>query len=293
MLPNEQLQGLSLLKLSFHDKYVQQISANIYAFVQGSHVTNSGFVIFSWGVVVIDSLMTVTLANRLKEAIKSVTDKPVKYVVNTHFHGDHVFGNQCFLPTSIVGHKNTASILERHGQLYVTKFTKRFPKLERELAKVRVVPPVLTFDSRLRLGTPDEGVDLLYFGHGHTSGDVVVFSAEEKVMFVGDLVFNAIFPTSDDAVISSWVKVLERLEELNPRILIPGHGNPCGKKELGYMLQLLREVLLSNELIRGGQIGINEALENILGTGGIESLYGSWLYPERLACLLGQAQKMG
>ena len=284
---------MSLVKQSFHDKYVQQISANIYAFIQGSHITNSGFVVFSWGVVVIDSLMTVTLANRLKKAIRSVTEKPVKYVVNTHFHGDHVFGNQCFLPARIVGHKNTATVLERHGQLYVTKFTKRFPKLEKELAKVRVVPPVLTFDSRLRLGTPDEGVDLLFFGHGHTSGDIVIFSAEQKVMFAGDLLFNAIFPTSDDAVISSWVKVLECLEKLNPQILIPGHGNPCGKKELGYMLQLLREVLLSNELITDGRIGVNEAVEKILGTGRTESHYASWLCPERLAPLLGKAQKMG
>ena len=281
------------MKLSFHDKYVQQISANIYAFVQGSHITNSGFVVFSWGVVVIDSLMTVTLANRLKEAIKSVTDKPVKYVVNTHFHGDHVFGNQCFLPAGIVGHRNTASMLEGYGQLYVTKFAKRFPKLERELAKVRVIPPVLTFDSRLRLGTPDEGVDLLFFGHGHTSGDIVLFSAEEKVVFAGDLLFNAIFPTSDDAVISSWVKALEGLEELNPKILIPGHGNPCGKKELGYMLQLLRDVLLMNELIKDGRIEINEAVENILGTGKTESHYASWLYPERLESLLRKAPQIG
>ena len=234
--------------------------------------------------------MTVTLANRLKRAIRSVTDKPIQYVVNTHFHGDHVFGNQCFLPANIVGHKNTALMLERGGQLYVSKFARRFPDLETELAKVRVVPPALTFDNSIRLGTADEGADLFFFGHGHTSGDIVLFCSQEKVVFAGDLVFNGICPTSDDAHIASWLSVLERLEKLDPKIIIPGHGMPCGKEELGYMKQLLREVLVSGKSTAFGQNGTSEAIKNILGIGTSETRYAKWLYPERLDDLLGKAQ---
>ena len=278
------------MKLSLHDKYIQQISPNIYAFIQGPHITNSGFVVFSWGVIVIDSLMTLTLANRLKRAIRSVTDKPIKYVVNTHFHGDHVFGNQCFLPASIVGHKNTALTLERNGQIYVTKFAQRFPKLETELTKVRVIPPTLTFQNSIRLGTLDEGVDLFFFGHGHTSGDIVLFCPQEKVLFAGDLVFHAICPTSDDAHISSWLTVLERLEELDSQVIIPGHGDPCGRRELGYMQQLLREVLASSKSITFGHEGTSDALKNILGIGITETRYARWLYPERIMGLVEKAQ---
>ena len=217
---------------------VIEVAAGVFAKIYPEGRTNGGFVIGDEGVLVIDSLRSPSQGRELREDVRRVTDRPVRYLLNTHYHWDHTSGNQEYAGIPIVAHTNCREELRDRGEEALLRAAERFPESAEELRAVRVTLPDLTFDNRitLHLGRP---VELRYFGRGHTGGDVVAWLPEQRVLFAGDLLAARMAPAMMDAYIREWIEVVERLEELNAAVVVPGHGylaaNPELKEERAFL----------------------------------------------------------
>jgi len=224
---------------------ISELAPGVWAFVGENGSTNSGFVVTSAGVVVIDSQGPQARALLLKEKIKEVTDRPVTYLINTHYHGDHTFGNQYFPGAAIVSHANTRKLLVERDAAHRERFMGFFGP--DSLKGFVLTLPSLTFTDRLTLRSGDTAIEIIYAGHpAHTTGDIFVFLPEEKVVFAGDLLYNGRLPLLDDGDSSGAIAVLDRLAETGAQRFVPGHGAVSGPEGVilyrGYLTELRAEV---------------------------------------------------
>ncbi len=219
---------------------VEEVSDGIFAYIQldGSWgLNNSGFLVGSDGVTVIDTCFTERRSRMFHDAIRQQTDRPLRTLVNTHHHGDHTHGNYVFLPAAtIVGHElcRQEVIATGHGA------TGLFPGVE--WGEIRIAPPFVTFDERLNLYVDDLKVEMIFVGPAHTTNDVVAWVPERKVLFAGDVVFNGGTPFVMMGSIAGSLGALERLRALEPQTIVPGHGPVCGPDVLNEVADYLRFV---------------------------------------------------
>ena len=207
-------------------------------------ISNAGFVVTDDGVVVIDALGSPALADELLAEIRRVTPQPVRYVIVTHYHADHIYGLQALKAAG-------ATILAHSaGRVYLNSDTaqKRLEASRIELSpwvddKTRLVPADQWIDgeeTRLRVGSFDFLVR--HVGPAHTPEDVVVFVPQLGVLFSGDLFFRGRIPFVGQADSRLWIASLERLIDYKPRVVVPGHG-PVSTEPMAD-LQLTRDYLL-------------------------------------------------
>ena len=219
---------------------VEEVSDGIFAYIQldGSWgLNNTGFLVGSDGVTVVDTCFTERRSRMFLNAIRRQTDLPLRTLVNTHHHGDHTHGNYVFLPAAtIVGHElcRQEVIATGHGA------TGLFPGVE--WGEVRIAPPFLTFEERLNLYVDDLKVELIFAGPAHTTNDVVAWVPERKVLFAGDVIFNGGTPFVMMGSIAGSLEALERLRALGPQTIVPGHGPVCGPEVLDEVADYLRFV---------------------------------------------------
>ena len=197
---------------------------------------NSGFVVGDDGVLVIDSRYTPKLANDLLTAIRSVTNAPVRYVVNTHYHPDHAWGNMVFKAQGavIVARPETRAALLKYSPVYLEFYKERSAEIFDLLRDVQVTAPDTTFGDETEIDLGGVTVVLGYFGPAHTAGDCVVIVPKDKVAFVGGLVSNGYHPNMGDpgADFDNWVAGLERLRASKFAHIVPGQGKVCGDEGL-------------------------------------------------------------
>lgn len=253
---------------------LEQLTADSYAlFGRGGNV---GFVVGEDGVLLIDDQFA-DIAQAILDQIASVTPKPVKYLVNTHHHGDHTGGNALFAKMSLI-------VAHHDVRKYMLEAAASDPKID-----VQEVPaPSLTYSKEVRIHLGSKAIRLLHIARGHTSGDTIVYVPEDKVVHVGDLCFNGLHPYIDVAHGGStkeWVETLEGILSTLPAgvRVIPGHGKLTDLDGLrrfkGYLESLRREV---GEAIRAGKSRA-EAMESVtlagyadyVGVEGFTSLSGN------------------
>jgi cyclase len=198
----------------------------------------------------------------LKEKIKGVTDKPVTYLINTHYHGDHTFGNQYFPGAVIVSHANTRALLIEKGEAHRERFMGFFGPASLEGFVLTL--PALTFTDRLTLRSGDTAIEIIYARHtAHTTGDIFVFLPAEKVVFAGDLLYNGRLPLLDDGDSSGAIAALDSLTETGALKFVPGHGAVSGPEGVilyrGYLTELRGEVRWLKEKGRS----LEEVMEEI------------------------------
>lgn len=189
-------------------------------------ISNAGFIVTDDGVVVIDALGSPTLANELLAEIRRVTPQPVRYVIVTHYHADHIYGLQAFKAAG------ATVIAHGAGREYLNSDTaqKRLEASRQELApwidrNTRLVGADRWLDDEqttLRVGTFD--IVIRHVGPAHTAEDLVVFAPQLGVLFSGDLFFRGRIPFVGQADSRLWIASLERLIDYKPRVVIPGHG---------------------------------------------------------------------
>lgn len=202
---------------------VVNLAEGVYGFIGKEGATNSGFVVTDEGVIVIDTQGPKELALLLKRKIQEVTDKPVLYVINTHFHGDHTFGNQYFREAKeIIAHENTRKNLIEKDKEHREQFKRFFG--EKSLEGFELTLPTSTLKDTFLLRAGGKVVELAYLGRGHTDGDMIVYLPVERVLFGGDLLYKERLPWLGDAYITEWIETLDRLKNFDAGVYVPGHG---------------------------------------------------------------------
>ncbi len=200
------------------------------------HTSNAGFVVTAAGVVVLDALGTPSLGWDLLQQIRKVTDQPVRYIMLSHYHADHIYGLQAFkdhVPGVIIiaqerageYRENEDTADERANQRLDQRREALFPWVNRD---TRVVPPDITFRQRLELKLGGRRFVMIYAGPAHSASDAMISVEPDGVLFAGDIVQNSRIPfmNADDVDTANWRRALDEVEQINPKFIIPGHGRP-------------------------------------------------------------------
>lgn len=258
-----------------------EVADRVWAYVQldgGWYLNNTGFVVGSDGVVAIDCTSTERRNRALLDAMRSVTDLPVRVLVNTHHHGDHTHGNAFFPTAAVVAHEACRTEAVAAGLIG----TALFPDVE--WGQLQVAPPFVTFRDRLTVWSDDLAVELVHVGPAHTTNDVYAWIPERRVLFTGDLVFSRVTPLALQGTITGWLAALEELRALEPEVVVPGHG-PVGDAssidDVSAYLRLVQE--LAADAFARGTSAVEAAAGADLGR------FASWPDGERLVMNLHRA----
>ncbi len=208
------------------DKVVSfdRLSDNAYAYTaQGD--PNTGIVIGDEAVLVVDTQATPVMAEDVIRRIRGVTDKPIRYVVLSHYHAVRVLGASAYRPQHIIASRDTYDLIVERGEADMKSEIERFPRLFRSVESVPGLTwPTLVFERSLTLWLGRLEVRILQLGRGHTKGDTVVWLPKDRILFSGDLVEFDATPYAGDCYFEDWPATLDALAALEPSKLVPGRG---------------------------------------------------------------------
>jgi cyclase len=210
---------------------LREIAPNVYAYFQakGSWFrSNAGLIVGSEYAVVVDSLATVGLTQNFINEIKKVTDKPVRFLVNTHHHGDHLWGNHLFEEATVICHNKCREQVLSTQMYDPAILNAYYPDFD--FQGIQITPPDITFDEDLTMHIDGREIRLIHFKPAHTPGDILIYLPQERVIFAGDLLFLYSTPVGFEASFQGWIETLDNMSELDATIYVPGHGPLCGNK---------------------------------------------------------------
>jgi quinoprotein relay system zinc metallohydrolase 2 len=186
-------------------------------------MANASFVVGTDAVAVIDTLGSAIAGRELRSAIRAVTDKPIRYVINTHMHPDHVFGNAAFKEDNpaFVGHYKLARGLATRADRYLAINKEMLG--EAAFAGIEIIVPTLAVETSLRLDLGGRTLVLETQQTAHTDNDLTVTDTATDTLFLGDLLFSVHVPTLDGSI-TGWLALLEELGERKAARVVPGHG---------------------------------------------------------------------
>ena len=278
----------------------ERITNGVYYATSGGPMATGGnhpIFVNEGDVVIVDDGTTPRAARALLEDLRLITNKPVRWVVNTHFHYDHVDGNSVFGPeVEIVGHEfvrhamldldvlhrepftsaqsNTSGQVESlKKQLSAEKDPSRRAALQKQLSEteedlqelrnIKLTPPTMTYSSKMTLYRGEREIQLLFLGQGHTQGDTVVFLPKERIVCTGDLMESR--PAyMGDGVFDEWITTLEALKKLDFDTVLPGHGMPFrGKSLISAYQDYLRDLVAQVAALRKQGLSAEQAAQKL------------------------------
>jgi len=194
-------------------------------------ISNAYFVVTEEGVVVIDALSTYKLGKELVETIRRVTAKPIRFAVVTHYHTDHFYGIGALKEAGAVAiaHEWADEYISRESSWNFYEARKKI--LKDHMEGTGMEAPHITIDRGLKINLGKDTFVVSQICKGHTAGDVMIWVPQKRVLFAGDIVFDGRLPFLGSGFSKSWLKCLDRILELKPRYLLPGHGKPMLTEE--------------------------------------------------------------
>jgi cyclase len=286
--------------------------------------SNAGVIILDDGVLIVDSHGSPRAAQALIRQLRQMTKKPVRYVVNTHFHPDHVYGNQAYTAAwpagvEIISSELTRQHLERLGAQWLREeldslpgtiahlrdslarandptirdtLAQQFRDTEARLRDVRALHltlPTVTFDRSLIIRRGQRAVQLLYLGRGHTEGDVVVYLPRERVVVTGDLL-TGWAPYMGDSYPYDWIQTLRHLEALDFEFVIGGHGDLLtGKGPCQLWADYLTDLMQETERASASEATLDQVKARVIPI--LKDRFASRFSPKLMSRIEGNVEK--
>ncbi len=200
------------------------IGPDLYAFTAEGD-PNSGVIVGDDGVMVVDAQATPVMARQVIDRVARITDKPIRYVLLTHYHAVRVLGASAYDGAEIIASDATRALIAERGKQDMDSEIGRFPRLFRAVESIPGLTwPSLTFPDQMSVWLGKREVRIMHIGRGHTAGDVVAFVPDADVVFSGDLVEYHSACYCGDAHFTDWPATLDRLAEFSAKALVPGRG---------------------------------------------------------------------
>ena len=257
----------------------KEIGRDLCAFTaQGD--PNSGIIIGDDGVIVIDAQATPVAARQVIDRVRKVTDKPIKYVVLSHYHAVRVLGASAYGAQQIIASDTCRSMIAERGQEDWDSEYGRFPRLFQAAESVPGLTwPTLTFKRSMALYLGKRRVELRFIGRAHTAGDIIAYVPDANVLFSGDIVEYKSACYCGDAHFTDWPATLSRLDGVKSDALVPGRGDALvGAGTVSEAIALTRDFLrdLYEPVKRGVAKGasLKECFDET--TAAMRPKYGSW-----------------
>ena len=208
---------------------LRQLIPGYYVFSSTSF--NSGVIATSEGVIVLDALTSEAIARQEREAIASVVQQPVRFLVSSTFHNNYTWGNVAYRDVVKIGHEDYRTDL--------------LAQMQRDRASPKARLPQVTYRDRLTIHLGGKEIQVLYLGKGHTRSDSIIFVPQDRIAYVSELFFSDQFLYINDGYGVSWLKTLDAVEALAADIIVPGHGPvPEDPSETRQGLHRFRQMLV-------------------------------------------------
>lgn len=215
-----------------------KVTCSIYFNKREEGASNSGFIVRENDVVFVDNSDWLGKTKVDLDYLSVHIGKPIKFLVNTHFHPDHTFGNQLFNCDIIASDK--APELFKLNEMELLKWLREenVPEVLQNLRAIKITYPTKLVEDRTTLDDSHPLIKLIHLG-GHTPDSLVVFVPEENAIFTGDLIFQGSHPFMVGSNINEWLSALEWLKSCGATLFLPGHGEPCSRKDVEFMYSYL------------------------------------------------------
>ena len=215
---------------------MKELVPSVYAYVRAKGtwwIMNQGLIVGKKEAVVVDSTTNKTMAEDFLKEVNKVTDKPIRFLINTHFHGDHIYTNHLFPEATVICDTITLEETKKLSPSEIEEYSKLsmlWPGVNFDGAKI--TPQDMVFEKKLTLYQDEREIQLVSVGPAHSPSDSYVYLPKEKVVFCGDLLFYHCTPFALMGYVSGYVQALDHLASLDAKTYVPGHGPVCGKEGL-------------------------------------------------------------
>jgi glyoxylase-like metal-dependent hydrolase (beta-lactamase superfamily II) len=301
---------------------LHEVAAGVLAWMQPNGdwgESNAGLVVGDGEALLVDTLWDLRLTRRMLDAIRARLEVPIRTLVNTHSDGDHVWGNQLVEDAEIIATRAAARIIREEPSSALQRFQALAPQLRRlgglplpvvgrlaipglprvpvgelgayiermlapfDYSGVHVTAPTREFSGELTIEVGGRRIDLIEVGPAHTAGDLIVHVPDASVVFAADVMFVGVVPAMWAGPIGNWIRALERILELEPAVIVPGHGPLSGADEvralLGYLAWL--DAAAGGRLAAGRSVA-DTARELALSDEYRSAAWADWDSPERI-----------
>jgi cyclase len=255
-----------------------ELADGVHAMLSPLLMSNCTIVIAAEGVLIVDAPFARQVVEAVQAYVRRLTPRPIRWVVSSHYHGDHILHLGAFAPPAqVLGHVRNRENIARYGESERAHFRARLPEQAAEYSVVPIVLPDLTYTDALSLHLGAREVRLWHPGPAHTSGDTVVFLPGERLAVVADLLFSGSFPIARSADLAGWIAALDELQAMELDTIVPGHGPISTRRELGEMRDYLVAVREAVRPYAEAGAPLQRALAEIR-----LDRYASWVHPDRV-----------